>query len=215
MITIFTFGDSILDCGHYNEHGVDPGRLLVANDDRLFPEFQGRDLSSRGPARLAHRAIDGSIVDDLPEQADDLVVEGPSMALLTIGGNDLLIGLLDDPGPKIQAFARKLDHFLQSLPIRPVLIGSVYDPTFGDDELNVFGVDSDLGRENHRRVNAILAGLGRSYGAFVDLHAHFLKGEPSWFTQTIEPSLVGASEVRRCFLEAIEAGKFVSSGPQP
>jgi len=25
-------------------------------------------------------------------------------------------------------------------------------------------------------------------------------GDPSWFTRTIEPSLVGASEVRRAFL---------------
>jgi acyl-CoA thioesterase-1 len=209
MLTVYTFGDSILDCGNYNGEAAEPGRLLVQNDDRLFPEFRGRDLSSRGPARLEHRAIDGAIVDDLPEQTEGLVVEGPSIALLTIGGNDLLIGLLDDPGPKIEAFARKLDHFLQNLPIRPVLIGSVYDPTFGNDELNVFGVDSDLGRENHRRVNAVLADLGKSYGAFVDLHAHFLNGDPSWFTRTIEPSLVGASEVRRCFLEAIEAGKHL------
>ena len=204
MLTVYTFGDSILDCGNYNGEAAEPGRLLVKNDDRLFPEFQGRDLSSRGPARLDHRAIDGAIVDDLPEQAEDLVVKGPSIALLTIGGNDLLIGLLDDPGPKIEAFARKLDHFLLNLPIRPVLIGSVYDPTFGDDELNVFGVEPDLGRANHRRVNAILAEMGKTYGAFVDLHAHFLKGEPGWFTRTIEPSLIGASEVRRCFLEAIE-----------
>ncbi len=208
MLTVYTFGDSILDCSHYNESGVDPGRLIVKNDDRLFPEFQARDLSSRGPARLEHRAIDGSIVDDLPEQAEGLVVEGSSIALLTIGGNDLLIGLLDDSGLKMEAFARKLDQFLQGLPIRPVLIGSVYDPTFGNDALNVFGVDPAWGRENHRRVNAILADLGKTFGAFVDLHGHFLKGKPDWFTRTIEPSLIGASEVRRCFLEAIEAGGF-------
>jgi acyl-CoA thioesterase I len=213
MLTVYTFGDSILDCGNYNGEAADPGRLLVKNEDHLFPEFQGRDLSSRGPTRLEHRAIDGSVVDDLPEQADGLAVEGPSIALLTIGGNDLLIRLLEDHGPGVEAFGHKLDHFLEYLPIRPVLIGSVYDPTFGNDELNVFGVDSDLGRANHRRVNAVLADLGKSYGAFVDLHSHFLKGEPSWFTNTIEPSLVGASEVRRCFLEAIEAGNFLNSGP--
>jgi acyl-CoA thioesterase I len=206
MLTVYTFGDSILDCANYNGEAAEPGRLLVKNDDRLFPEFQGRDLSSRGSVRLDHRAIDGAIVDDLPEQTDRLIVEEPSIALLTIGGNDLLMGLLDDTGPNIETFARKLDHFLQNLPIRPVLIGSVYDPTFGDDELNVFGVDPELGRENHRRVNAILADLGKTYGAFVDLHAHFLKGNLDWFTRTIEPSLVGASEVRRCFLEAIDAG---------
>jgi hypothetical protein len=34
----------------------------------------------------------------------------------------------------------------------------------------------------------------------VDLHAHFLTGDPSWFTKEVEPSLTGASEVRRAFL---------------
>ena len=28
---IYTFGDSILDCGHYNAYGVTPGGLLVDN----------------------------------------------------------------------------------------------------------------------------------------------------------------------------------------
>ncbi|MGF2035329.1 MAG: hypothetical protein RMZ43_008445 [Nostoc sp. CmiVER01] len=40
MLTLYTFGDSILDCGRYNEYGVHPGQLLIQNDDRLFPEFQ-------------------------------------------------------------------------------------------------------------------------------------------------------------------------------
>src|SRR4051794_25254390 len=57
---LVTFGDSILDCARYNEHGVTPGQLLVQNDDRLFPEFHGRDLQSRGPASLEHRARDGA-----------------------------------------------------------------------------------------------------------------------------------------------------------
>jgi acyl-CoA thioesterase-1 len=209
MLTLYTFGDSILDCGRYNEHDVDPGRLLVKNDDRFFPEFRGRDLSTKGPTRLEHRAVDGSIVEDLPDQVEGLVVEGPSIALLTIGGNDLLMTLLDDRGSGIAEFSRKLDHFLQDLPIRPVLIGTVYDPTFGNDALNVFGVDPAWGRENHRRVNAALAELARTYGALVDLHHHFLKGKPDWFTRTIEPSLTGASEVRRCFLEAIEASRLI------
>ena len=64
MTTICTFGDSVLDCGRYNEHGLDPGQLLVRNDDRLCPEFHGRDLCSRGPTRLLHRATDGATVDD-------------------------------------------------------------------------------------------------------------------------------------------------------
>jgi acyl-CoA thioesterase I len=197
---VVTLGDSILDCGHYNEHGVTPGQLLVRNDDRLFPEFRGRDLQSHGTARLEHRARDGATVGGLPSQVTGLRVEGDVVALLTIGGNDLLRGLVVDDGPGIEAFGRSLDVFLAGLPIRRILIGNVYDPTFGDDRQNFLGVDPRVARSNHRRLNAVLADLGSRYGALVDLYAHFLTGDSSWLTRTIEPSLVGASEIRRAFL---------------
>lgn len=198
--TLYTFGDSILDAGGYNEAGIDPGQLLVRNDDRRFPEFRGRDLASRGPARLEHHAVDGATVDDLPRQARGLAPSEPGAAILTIGGNDLLRGLLADDGPGIERFAAALDAFLRDLPIRPVFVGNVYDPTFGDDARDFTGVDPALARANHRRVNAALAAAGTRYGALADLHAHFLTGDPSWFAYTIEPSLRGASEVRRVFL---------------
>ncbi len=200
MLTVYTFGDSVLDCGHYNAYGVTPGGLLVRNDDRLFPEFRGQDLSSHGPVRLEHRAVDGATVDSLPAQARNVAPSEKAAAILTIGGNDLLRGLLVDHGPGIADFATALDAFLRDLPVRPVLLGNVYDPTFGDDALNFTGVDPLLARENHRRVNAVIAELASKYGALVDLHAHFLRGDPTWCTHTIEPSLRGASEIRRCFL---------------
>ena len=202
-LTLYTFGDSILDCGHYNEHGVTPGQLLVRNDDRLFPEFRGRDLASRGPARLEHRALDGATVDGLAAQARGLAPDGDDVALLTVGGNDLLAGLIVDAGPGVDAFAGALDAFLVALPIRPVYVGNVYDPTFGDDARNFLGVEPAFARANHRRLNAALADMGARYGALVDLHAHFLTGDPTWFTGTIEPSLRGASEVRRAFLSRV------------
>ncbi|MDP8965640.1 MAG: SGNH/GDSL hydrolase family protein, partial [Cyanobacteriota bacterium] len=200
MLTLYTFGDSILDCARYNELGVHPGQLLVHNDDRLFPEFQGQDLQSRGQARLEHRARDGATVTGLPSQAQGLHVEGRAMALITIGGNDLLRGLIRDTGEGIAAFDDSLDLFVQRLPIRPVLLGTVYDPTGGDDQRNFLGVDAAVARKNLQRINAVIEKIANRYGHVVDLHAHFLTGDPSWFTATIEPSLRGASEVRRAFL---------------
>ena len=211
MLTVFTFGDSILDCGHYNDRGVTPGQLLVRNEDRIFPEFRGLDLSKRvGTVRLEHRAVDGSTVEDLRQQAKRLPdpMAGNVLALLTIGGNDLITGLLADPGPGIDDFAIDLHAFLHTLPIRPVLIGTVYDPTFGDDAQNSTGVDPKLARKNFQKLNDRLIALGKSHGASVDLHAHFLKGRPDWLTRTIEPSLIGASEIRRCFWNAIAAGNW-------
>lgn len=200
MLTLYTFGDSILDSGWYNDARLSPGQLLVRNDDQRFPEFQGRDLASRGPARLDHRAVDGATIADLPVQASGVAPTGESVAILTVGGNDLLRGLLIDPGPGLDAFAEALDRSVRDLSIRPVHIGNVYDPTFGNDALNFTGLPPTLVRERHRQVNDILAAVARSYGTLVDLHAHFLTGDPSWFTSTIEPSLRGASEIRRAFL---------------
>jgi lysophospholipase L1-like esterase len=203
-LTVFTFGDSVLDCGRYNSHGVHPAQLLVRNDDTLFPEFTGRDLQSHGAARLEHRAIDGATVAGLPAQARRLAVpQGPAVALLTIGGNDLLAGLAVDSGRGVSAFEAALDSFLRSLPIRPVLLGTVYDPTFGDDARNFLPIDPRIARANHRRVNAVIATLAARYGRIADVHAHFLGGDASWFVNTIEPSLIGASEVRRVFLDAM------------
>jgi acyl-CoA thioesterase I len=203
-LVLWTFGDSILDCGHYNDHGLTPGRLLIRNDDRLFPEFKGRDLRSRGPAHLEHRATDGATVDTLPRQARGVRIgRGRAIALLTIGGNDLLDRLAADKGDGMAAFRAALDRFLRALPIRPVLVGNVYDPTFGDDARNFLAVDAKIARANHARMNATLAELAARYGALIDLHAHFLRGDPTWFTHRVEPSLIGASEVRRAFLAAL------------
>jgi acyl-CoA thioesterase I len=203
MLTVVTFGDSILDCARYNEYGVHPGQLIVRNDDRLFPEYAGRDVSSSRPARLDHRAVDGSRVDSLPSQMRGLHVRAPAVALVTIGGNDLLGGLAADSGPGIARFERALAAFCATLGMRPVLLGNVYDPTFGDDSRNFLGIDARIARTNLARVNGVIADVAARYGALVDLHRHFLGGDPGWFTRTIEPSLRGASEVRAAFLPAV------------
>jgi acyl-CoA thioesterase-1 len=200
--TVVTLGDSILDCARYNAYGVHPAQLIVRNDDRLFPQFKGRDLWSLGGADLQHRAQDGARVGDLPAEARSLRVSGPAVVLLTIGGNDLLGGLVTDRAGIVR-FERQLDQCLAGLAIGPVLLGNVYDPTFGDDSRNFLGVDPRVARANFDRVNDVIRSLAARYGELVDVHRHFLQGDPSWVTQTIEPSLRGASEVRAAFLPAV------------
>ncbi len=41
MVSVYTFGDSMLDCGHSNALGVNPGQLVVHNDDRSSRSFTG------------------------------------------------------------------------------------------------------------------------------------------------------------------------------
>jgi GDSL-like Lipase/Acylhydrolase family len=200
MFTLCTFGDSILDCGAYNDHGVSPGQLLVRNDDDLFPEFRGRDLASLGPARLVHRARDGSTVDDLPAQASGLSISGSAIVLVTVGGNDLLHCIHRKDELDLKRFSAALGRFLSGLGIRPVLVGNVYDPTMGNNARNILPGNPSHLRAQHQALNEAIAEVAAAHGRLVDLHAHFLAGKPDWFVDFIEPSLVGASEIRRCFL---------------
>src|SRR5204862_4277955 len=117
---------------------------------------------------------DGATVSSLPAQARRLKVEGDGIALLTIGGNDLLSRPDMGQGKEMQRFAAALDTFLQALPIRPVFLGNVYDPTFGDDSLNFLGVEPSIVRQSHRMMNSVIAQLARRYDALDDLPAHFL-----------------------------------------
>jgi acyl-CoA thioesterase-1 len=218
MFTVYTFGDSILDCGHYNEHDVTPGGLIVRNNDALFPEFRGFDLRSRRAARLVQGARDGATVSDLIRQARGLTIpDGPAVALITIGGNDLLNGLVFDRGPAVGSFAQALEDFVDALPVRPVFLGDVYDPTCGDDSRNFLGLDPAVARAALARVNAaiaaVAAGVEGGLGKFVALHDHFLTGDTSWFVNVIEPSLRGASEVRRAFLPGVLATAFGDAEP--
>jgi hypothetical protein len=113
-------------------------------------------------------------------------------------------------------FERTLDGFLRALPLRPVLLGTVFDPTFGDDARNFLSVDARIARPNLNRINGIIAELASRYGQLIDVHDHFLKGDPSWFTRTIEPSLRGASEVRAAFLPAaLKAREDQRGGDRP
>jgi acyl-CoA thioesterase-1 len=193
MLTIFTFGDSILDCSSYNDEGITPGWLLA------------NELSRYTPTRLVHRALDGATSKDLVGQVHNLSIieHSPSLALVTIGGNDLLQSLLTNEPLDVDRFERRVDEFLKRLPVDRILLGTIYDPTFGNDEASLLGIVPTLGREALQRMNAALGTLGTRYGILVDLHAHFLGGDASWFSHQIEPSAVGAREIARLYLRAL------------
>lgn len=152
VLNLFTFGDSVLDCSIYNEHSLDPAKLIIKNDDKLFPEFANKDLTNifKGKIILNHFALDDSETHCLKKQAQKVEISEIkntySIAIITIGGNDLLDKDIYKPG-NLEIFEKNVKDFIENLPIRPVFIGSVYDPTFGDDSLNFLGVDPKIARE--------------------------------------------------------------------
>ncbi|OLB88208.1 MAG: hypothetical protein AUI15_28145 [Actinobacteria bacterium 13_2_20CM_2_66_6] len=207
MAILFAFGDSVFDCGHYNERDVTPQQLLARNDDDIFPEFRGRDLwTSRGGkvVTVVDAALDGATAADLPRQISIRPVPRLAITMLSIGGNDLLQALVAGNEADLDTFPRRVRGALESLKHSRLFVANVYDPSFGDDSNNFLGVDPAQARRAHRRINEILKNeTERVGGCLVDLHSHFMRGKPSWFTRQIEPSLIGASEVRHAFLDAI------------
>jgi hypothetical protein len=207
MAMIVTLGDSVLDCARYNEHGATPGGLLAENDDALFPAFRGRDLATLLGRQVGvdHRAEDGATVERLPAQLTHGPIPRHALALLSIGGNDLLQAFLGNGAFDLRAFAGAVRNVLERLRETQLFVATVYDPTGGDHGRNWLRIDPRRAWAAHARVNAVLIDeTARVGGCLVDLHAHFLTGAADWFTQRVEPSLVGASEVRRAFLQAWE-----------
>ena len=206
MAILFAFGDSVLDCGQYNAHGVTPHHLLARNDDRLFPAFRGRDLWTLRGGRMVEvvdGAVDGATSDDLSRQISSRSVPRWALVMLSIGGNDLLHAFAANR-TRLDGFEANVRRALEALAHSKLFVSNVYDPSFGDDSNNFLGVDSAPARAAHRRVNGILKReTERVGGCLVDLHSHFMKGDASWFARQIEPSLIGASEVRHGFLDAI------------
>ncbi len=127
--------------------------------------------------------------------------------MLTIGGNDLLQGMLFASQREWDAWFVEYERVLERCPVRPLFVGNVYDPTFGDAtaEAHFLAIGSAAQlRQRLRAFNQQLALSAARAGAIViDLHQRFLRGDPSWVTEVIEPSSAGASEIRRAFLQPV------------
>lgn len=210
MRYLYTLGDSVLDCGVYNHLRVTPGDLLFKNCDDIFPEFNQKTVKlvyGNIPIQLKHMAIDGSIVEDLFFQCRDVPFKKDDVALISVGGNDFLRGLYRDPdGQEIEDFINQYGMILSRIP-SVKLIFNIYDPFFGKiDQTQLFppGTNFDLARKNYDNINHKIRFLANRYGILVDLHKHFLTGKETWFVKDIEPSLEGASEIRRVVWDLIE-----------
>jgi lysophospholipase L1-like esterase len=209
--------------------GVGAVSLLYRNQDRLWPEFTGHDLlTHHGRIELTDLTADGAttyeVLDaQLPRLPRD---EGRALATITAGGNDLLwlFGscesegrrALEKTGENLREIVRRVrGHFADVT----IIVGTVYDPSDGtgqtDDALLDFGdgVLRGLILGWLHAYNDAVRGIAADEGCLLaDIHEHFLGhgttvGDPVerwyWEESIIEPSALGASEVRRLWLRCL------------
>ena len=208
--------------------------LFYLNRDEDFPEFEERDLLSlNSEMQVIFAASNGATTETvLHAQLSQLPPNPPGVTLvtLTIGGNDLLRAIHGDLS-RIEEHTTKIVNNIQRIltivqttfPSSLILLGTIYDPTDGVGDL--FSPDQPLTEALTMidRINARIRSFARPPRIqLVDIHQHFLghgshhadpanphhdKEDPTyWFTSKIEPNERGASEVRRLFWNAFEAG---------
>lgn len=211
--------------------GLGAASLLYRNDDRRWPEFAGRDLTSHCDGiEWTDLAMDGAVVrtvleSQIPRLPDP--IDEPSLVTLTIGGNDFLRLLGPGHGEGERAAAARasvvddiasgfrvvIERLRERLADATIIAGTVYDPTDGTGVLRD-GTERtavlDALHDLNDRLETIAGGAGVRT---VDIHGHFLGHGLSqddaserwyWDPMIIEPSAKGASEVRRLWLEEIE-----------
>jgi lysophospholipase L1-like esterase len=231
-IVYAALGDSM----SIDDYAGGPGRgaasLLWRNRDHDFPAWAGRDLTTHDPtAHLALLASDGATSTTVVrEQLGRLRRLGipPTVATVTMGGNDLLLAYGDTTAAR-QAIGTVVDNGrlvlagLRALmgPQAPIVVATVYDPSDGSGDADRLGLPAwpqalDLLTELNRSLGALVA----EHGALVaDVHARFLghglaAGDPAqpaarpphrglWYCGLIEPNAWGASEIRAAFWDTL------------
>ena len=204
--------------------------MAQPNDD--FPAWAGRDLTTRDPAlRLALLATDGATSTTVATQQLGRLRglgRAPTLATVTMGGNDLLAAYGDaaaarrvirtvvDNGRRVLAGLRELMG-----PDAPIVVATVYDPSDGSGDAGRLGLPPwPDALDRLAELNQALRALAAAHGALVaDIHARFLghglaAGDPTqpaarptdrdlWYCGLIEPNAWGASEIRAAFWEAL------------
>lgn len=202
--------------------------LLYRNDDARWPEFAGRDLATTHPgiafrSLVEEAATIGDVFGDQLAAAEES--DAPTLVTLTVGANDLMSLLVRRPPAAVvrqaahdiaEAYEFLVDAVRRACPAATVLVATVCDPSDGSGRMP--GVDSPqkpVPLEALAAVNAHIrtVAAGTPGVRLADLHAHFLghgtSAEPKdrwyWRRSPLDPNARGASEVRRVWLDALEA----------
>jgi lysophospholipase L1-like esterase len=226
-------GDSMSIDDYAGGPGCGAASLLWRNRDHDFPVWAGRDLTARDPtARLALLASDGATSTTVAgEQLRRLrrLERRPTLATVTMGGNDLLAAYGDATAARrtIRTVADNGRLVLASLRTlmgseAPIVVATVYDPSDGSGDAGRLGLPPwPEALEFLAELNRALRMLADEHRALVaDVHARFLGhgltiGNPAqqaarppergmWYCDLIEPNAWGASEIRAAFWATLE-----------
>lgn len=203
--------------------GLGAASLFHRNVDELWPELAGQDLTSRWPGIvLDNHTSDGAMISTVSGQQLGALAgaEEVKIATLTVGGNDLLGAisksaqgmpvLLAEVARHEDAYARLIEKLRARLPHALLVIGTIYDPTDGTGFLwpDAPRLPIELLKQFNEHIRAVVRATGGA--VLADLHTHFLghgvHAPPHarwyWEPNPIEPSMRGASEVRRVLWNA-------------
>jgi hypothetical protein len=202
--------------------------LLYRNVDERYPEFEGRDLTSRyAEVEYVNLAEDGATIGDVFGSQLPALEESAEETLITLsmGGNDLLSAFGNMPSPALlqqiahdvgEAYEVLVQTLLRARPNTTLVLTTIYDPSDGTRSIpGVFEGAGPLPLESlhdlNDRIRKTAASMRRC--AVADAHAHFLGHGVTapdsdrwyWRRSWIEPNAAGASEIRRLWLDAVDA----------
>ncbi len=201
--------------------GLGASALLFANNGEVWPEFTGRDLQSLFPgSEFLELASDGATIPNVEWQLQRARDVDARIVTLTIGGNDLLEAfatsrtngeMRKNVDRILSDYERLVAAIRDSAPDATMILTTVYDPTDGTGRLP--GVDAVLPVEYLHEFNALVSSIASrmSSSRVADVHSHFLGHGVTalpdarwyWPQSIIEPSMRGASEIRRLWLETL------------
>jgi lysophospholipase L1-like esterase len=202
--------------------------LFYRNAESHWPEEIGRDLVSRFPGIVfTNLAADGATIGDVfGGQLTELAPKDePTVITLTVGMHDLLSALANRPrGALLEAIARDVANAFEALveaigaarPDSLLLLTTVCDPS---DRTGVIpGVLPEAGRLPLSALDGLNAHIRRLAAtrdgtALADAYLHFLGHGATapdddrwyWRRSPLEPNARGANELRRVWLDAVDA----------
>ena len=186
------------------------------------------DLVAWEAANDPDAADPGATVDSNPNGVA-LLPDGGTL-VTDAGGNDLLslIGATDHAGQEgVSRILDNLDAILRAvserLPRAVMLVANVYDPTDGTGDLE----GHRLRLQEMRWLRDYNGGVedlcARRQARLIDVYGHFAghgRSAPAadrwyWAGSLIEPGVIGASELRRLWLAALDDEKLTPRTPRP